>query len=285
MNRTAFLRALSAAPLATALPATAALHASDLPAVLRGGRLFAIPKTPDGREFRCWLDTDGSGFVFDDVVRKYHLPTDGKSAHLPAFRAASSIPAPSRDGGVLTIHVRSADERAEPILQDFEAQLGGSWFADRIWHLDFRKGALALLGSPLRAAQATAPLTMKKIYPRVELEIAGKGMPASFDIAASVAEGSAVSSVRATSFVKNETFAQWLDANPTWATRGIGRGILGITVPVVRLGSSQFSNVEFTTRPDDDVFEGDDVTVKLGANAYAGRVVTLDYTTARLRVA
>jgi len=258
----------------------------NIPVMLRGGRFFAVPHTPDGRAFRCWLDTDGSGFIFGEAVRAFGLPVDGKSAHLPRFSAAASIPPPVRNGGALPVFERGAAERSDPILQDFEAQLGATWFAGRVWRLDFGAQAVRMLGTPLSETDATAPVELlRSIYPRTVIRVDGETLRASFDIAASLATGKDAASVRATSFVPSPVFDRWHHEQPEWTTRTYARGIRAIIVPDVRLGETSFTNVEFSTRPDDDVFEGDDVQAKLGANAYAGRVVTLDYTTARLAIA
>lgn len=54
-------------------------------------------------------------------------------------------------------------------------------------------------------------------------------------------------------------------------------GINRITIPEVPIGPAALRRVTFTTRPDDDVFSGSDVEVKLGSHAYAGRRLMLDY--------
>ena len=86
--------------------------------------------------------------------------------------------------------------------------------------------------------------------------------------------------VRATSFVKRTLIDQWHERHPRWLYRaqvGQGRGISAILVPLVRAENVEFANVWFTTRPDDDVFQGELVDVKLGPTAFAGGSLTIDY--------
>jgi hypothetical protein len=110
----------------------------------------------------------------------------------------------------------------------------------------------------------------------------------SFDIAASISSAAQnASRVIATSFVRRDVFERWRSEHPQWRVdRGVSTiaGVDAITVPEVRAGEVRLTDVAFTTRPGDDVFDGSGVAGKLGANAYAGRIVTIDYPNARLRI-
>src|ERR1700761_5553928 len=135
MNRSAFLFGSLAA-----IAAAPAAGDNEIPVEMRGGRFFAIPRVADGRTFACWLDTDGSGFIFEDTVGAFHLSEHAMSGKrrvtLPAF-TAPSIP-PLGGTGDLPVFERSAQDRADPILKGFDAQLGSTWFANRTWRLDWR---------------------------------------------------------------------------------------------------------------------------------------------------
>lgn len=277
------------------MPLLGAVAPSDelaLPVELRGGRFFAVPRLADGGSFSCWLDTDGSGFVFENAVRRLSLPThsDGTQVltKLPRFDPTHGVPPLVRTGGELPVFDPKNADAADPILQGFDAQLGGSWFADRVWHFDFARAAMSLRLSPLPAALANVPLAFDRVYPRTTVTLAGETLAMSLDIAASVALDSRdATTVSATSFVRRATFERWRAEHPQWpAKRSVSAlpGIDSIVVPEVRAGGAVFTSVAFTTRPDDDVFEGSDVAGKLGANAYAGRIVTIDYPNARLRI-
>jgi hypothetical protein len=288
MQRKSFLSLLASGSLLGSV--SAASEEIELPVELRGGRFFALPRVYGGRTFACWLDTDGSGFVFASAVRRFNLSTrtgGGETlARLPHFDPGRAVPPLVRNGGELRVFDVRAADAADPIFQGFDAQLGGSWFADRVWRLDFARASMSLRLSPLPAGEANVPLTFDRIYPRTTAEIAGESLPMSIDIAASLAKGGS-QSVVATSFVRRDVFERWRAAHPQWQTDvnvSTVSGIDRIVVPALRAGNAVFNDVAFTTRPGDDVFAGSDVAGKLGANAYADRVVTIDYPNARLRV-
>jgi hypothetical protein len=289
MQRRSFLALAAVAPLlGTAQPS----DEIALPVELRGGRFFALPRLADGSTFSCWLDTDGSGFVFAGAVKRLALPerSDGTRslARLPRFDPTRAVPPLVRNGGELPVFDPKDADAADPILQGFDAQLGGSWFADRVWRLDFARPAMSLRLTPLPAMLANLPVAFDGVYPRTTVTIAGETLPMSVDIAASVVPASAgEAAVSATSFVRRATFDRWSAEHPQWTVeRNVSTrpGIDRIVVPELRAGNAVFSAVAFTTRPNDDVFEGGDLAGKLGANAYAGRIVTIDYPSARLRI-
>jgi hypothetical protein len=303
---------LATAAAALALPAGAAT--SVLPAVLDGGRFFATPRVArDGAVMRLWLDTDGSGFVFSESVQRWGLATiaDPNSAarrwtRLPEFLATASIPMPAGFEGRLPIFTRDAIDRADPILRGFDGQLGASWFQNRTWTFDYRGQRLTLRGRVVDADGVRMPVSFARgrdgrrldgrQYPHLGTVVDGTARTMSFDTAASVAlseSGRArlhepLPPVRATSFVRRAVFDAWRGAHPDWPTLddvSVIPQVAAIRVPSVRLGALDLGPVWFTTRPDDDVFGGTaSIDAKLGANAFAGRIVTLDYPRALLAI-
>ena len=288
IDRRQFMVALGSFGLAPALLGNASNGETALPVELRGGRFFAVPRTLDGRTFACWLDTDGSGFIFDWAVNAFHLEVrklgnGRRAAALPAFDPKTALPPIA--GTFLSVFEESGADLEDPILKGFAAQLGGSWFERRVWRLDFRNARITVNAPPLTPAQATTALRLHRgIYPRLPVLVDGESIWMSFDIAASVAYRQASSfegqEVSATSFVTRELFEAWHSAHPRWEVdRNLSslRNVDRVFVPSVRIGSEKLENVAFTTRPRDDVFAGDDVRGKLGANAYGNRVVVIDY--------
>jgi hypothetical protein len=281
MNRGAFLFG------ALALVAAAPAGDVDIPVELRGGRFFAVPRVSGAGIFACWLDTDGSGFIFDSAVDTFHLDAhkvEGKRrASLPVFAERSFPPLSiSKD---LPVFERGAQDRNDPILQGFDAQLGQTWFQGRTWRFDWPHGRCTMLGGTLDASNANVPVTIERGVPRIPVTVAGENLTMTFDIAASVAMNP--STVRATTFVPQAVLDRWRRAHPDWTFArnvGVPQGVDRIVVPELRAGSVTMRNVECTTRPGDDVFEGEDVDGKLGANALAGFVAILDYRTSRLRL-
>ena len=309
LTRSGFLAALTAV---VALPADAATV--EMPVVLEGGRFFATPRVArDGSVMRLWLDTDGGGFMFSESVRRWGLPViadpNGKArtwTRLPAFVPNASVPAALGRQGRLVIFTRDDDARRDPILNGFDGQLGASWFQDRTWTFDYRTRRVTLRGA-LRDDDGTAvPVRFatgpdgRRIdggqYPRVTAVVDGAAHAMSFDTAASVALnagarvriGDGLPAVRATSFVRRSVLDVWRGGHPDWPVLddvSVQAGMAAIRVPSVRLGSIELGPVWFTTRPDDDVFDGElSLDGKLGAPAFFGRAVTLDYPRALLAV-
>lgn len=291
MRRREFLSLAGAVPLLAAAPAAEV----EIPAELRGGRLFAVPATVDGRTFACWLDTNGAGFIFDWAVSDFGIATrttgDSQLAKLPAFAAGRGVPSPLRDGGELAVFHESGGDRRNPVFAGFAAQLGGSWFADRVWHLDFRGGHVTMGGAGLQPSPTTMSLGFDRVYPQLSVRIAGSTMLMALDIAASVPYRPEYRNggdfVQATSFVSRGMFDAWRARFPDWRVElGVSTvgGVDRITVPEVHLGATVVRDVGFTTRPDDDVFQNAPVQGKLGANAYSDRIVAIDYPNGRLQL-
>ena len=308
LTRSSFLAATAAA---VAVPADAA--SIVIPTVLEGGRFFATPRVArDERIMRLWLDTDGGGFMYRESVQRWALPTladpNGMArtwTRLPAFVSTASLPAALGRQGRLIVFTRDADARRDPILRGFDGQLGASWFQDRIWTFDYRARRVTLRG-PLRDDDGPAvPVRFttgpdgRRIdggqYPRITVIVDGSPRSMSFDTAASVALNATARarlgdgpSVRATSFIRRSVLESWRTAHPDWraiSDVSVQAGMAAIRVPSVRLGSIELGPVWFTTRPGDDVFDGEPrLDGKLGAHAFSGRAVTLDYPRALLAV-
>ena len=254
-----------------------------IPVELRGGRFFAIPSTIDGRTFACWLDTDGGGFVFSDAVERFGLLVrrDGsrRFARLPSFLESKSLPALPGSGELRVIDRDPSD----PILQGFDAQLGGTWFANRAWRFDYPNATLTMIDQGMSDRDAI-DVAFDRMFPRIPAKIEGEVLTMSFDTAASIANPKVpgAAGVDATSFIPRARLERWRSAHPDWVVEDVAPGVRTIRVPRVVVGETKLPNVVFSTRPQDDVFQGDRVDGKLGANAFATRVVTIDYRRRRL---
>ncbi len=298
MDRRSFIFLVGAVPLlGAATPAAAPTPAApvEIPVEVGGGRFFAVPRALDGRTFTCWLDTDGSGFIFDSAIETFGLPfhrdAGKRRAVLPPFRKPYTIPPIVLEGGELPVFERTDADKRDPILQGFDAQLGRTWFAERIWRLNYPARTMQMLSTPLDIKDTTIELTIDNNYPRVLAVVGDEALTMAFDTAASIAysptwrEGGP--EVQATSFVPRATLERWHLLHPSWkVSRDVGSspGFDRIVVPQVRVGAVELGPVAFTTRPGDDVFAGDQVAGKLGANAYADAIVTIDYPNRRLRL-
>ncbi len=309
-TRADFLASLGAAIAVPVVPSASVV----IPAALYGGRFFAVPRVArDGAVMRLWLDTDGGGFVFSESVTRWGLPViadpGGKArtwTRLPAFVPEASVPVPKGRDGRLFVFARDEGERNDPILRGFDGQLGASWFQDRVWTFDYRAGRVLLRdsiavddGRRVAVRFATGP-DGRRIdggqYPRISVVVGGVQHAMSFDTAATVAlkdDGKSrrlnlARLVRATSFIRRGVLDAWRRSHPDWLVADdvfVQRDGIAIRVPSVRLGTVELGPVEFTTRPGDDVFDGESsLDGKLGGNAFAGRVVTVDYPRALLAI-
>lgn len=251
----------------------------QLPSALVNGRFFYEP-TVGSRKIVIWMDTDGDGFVTQRFANEFHLSRVGDRARLP-----SEVLQPTQQGLLPVV----APDPSDAIFDGVDAQLGATWFDDRIVRFDYRRGALIVLetvpggtGSLGRAA-----LTFEGGYPRIEVRVAGKSYPMSVDTAATVvltprtiaALHDNWGPVRATSFVAGALLRDWHTAHPEWKflQRAGADGVSMIEVPELSLGTFAARNVWFSTRPGDDVFQGETVLAKIGPTAYGKVTLTLDY--------
>ena len=276
-----------------------------IPSLFVQQRAFATPvAAADHDTLRFWLDSDGSGFIFDDVARKYGTLSDSeKSAHarsrLPLFTSSTSIPPLLANGGTLGVLSRS-DVSGDPIFAGLVGQLGASWLQKRVWTFDYERSRLLWRCNgtePMHQADEEIALSFQTDasgrlmdglqYPQLTVSVDGVSYLASLDTAATVAlsqsgllalpKGGAV---RATSFVTHALASRWHAAHPRWhylQQAGQTRGIAAIRVPAIEAGPVRFHDVWFTTRPGDDVFEGEKEGVKLGPSAFGCCVLTIDY--------
>lgn len=279
----------------------------SLPAEFSGGRILLTPTVAATRvRLHLWMDTDGSGFLPESLVRKLglrafsvrHRSMAMRVAQLPAL--ASRFPEPlGLKGGIPEVHL-GKDQLADPLFRGIDGQVGASWFQERVWSIDYvshrvqwfpdgraprHDPALEVPFSFVRSAGASLDGSE---YPLVSVAIDGVRLSMSLDTGASVALSKTtlntlndgLPAVRGASFVLRDVAGAWHRKHPRWryvANAGQTGGVDLIQVPLVRLGGVALSNVWFSTRPHDDVFEGDAVAGKLGGTAFVGKMLILDY--------
>jgi hypothetical protein len=200
------------------------------------------------------------------------------------------FPAVTGNHGALPV-LNDGDVANDPIFSGVDGQLGWSWLSDRIWTIDYvgRRFYWDHTAPPYPAA-ARVGLSFDRAhrYPQMDISIDGKTYKAALDTAASVALSQRIVAslndglppVRATSFIPRRTLDAWRAEHPDWtyvADAGVSKGVALIRVPEVRAGRVVFHDVWFSTRPNDDVFEGETVEAKLGPTAFSKCAVTIDY--------
>jgi hypothetical protein len=262
----------------------------ELPATFVAGRVFAMPRVNSQRRLALWIDSDGSGFVRSSVVAELHLQkTSADTAYLPVL-AEPGFPPVTGEHGALPI-LDDVQVSNDPIFSGIDGQLGWTWLQDRIWTIDYRgKHLYQDYSAPPYPGADRVPLEFGSMgrYPQMQVTIDGAVYRAALDTAATVALSQAAAQrlndglpqVRATSFVRKQTLERWHAAHPDWeyiANAGAAGGVALIRVPQVRAAQVTFNGVWFSTRPGDDVFQGDDAGLKIGPSAFSNCAVTLDY--------
>jgi hypothetical protein len=276
--------------LAFGFAAATAPHV-ELPSTFSGDRLFVMPRVAQStRRLALWVDTNGSGFLRSGIVKALHLQNDAmRSAYLPRLDEVAFPPVTGNRGALPVLN--DSEVANDPIFAGVDGQLGWTWLADRIWTIDYIGHHFYLdRAAPNYPGASRVSLVFDRAhrYPMMDVTIDGKTYRAALDTAATVAlsERTATSLndgmplVRATSFIRKRTLDSWHAAHPEWryiADAGFSPGVSLIQIPEVRAGRVTFRDVWFSTRPDDDVFQGDAVDAKLGPTAFRRCTVTIDY--------
>ena len=216
MRRSRFLTALAgsaAFPLLANAPQPARGASPpdvELPAVFHGGRPFLNLNANDGSKILAWLDTNGSGFVSKALVDRLRLPVTGGRAPLPSF--VQTIPPLVGD---TTLPVVDTVTPKDPILEGIDVQLGASWFAGRVWSIDYRNQHMKWHPDNHYVTD-DAIVSFKMIfpngpYPVIPVVVAGELFKMDLDTAASVVDRRGF--VTATSFVTRARFDKWRTAH------------------------------------------------------------------------
>jgi len=271
---------------------------TELPSTFSGDRLFVMPRVANStRQLALWVDSDGGGFVRKHLIDDMHLQTvtmwthgqPTPAAYLPPFDERE-FPAVTGNHGALPV-LNDSDVENDPIFNGIDGQLGWSWLSDRIWTIDYPGHHFYWDHSaPVFPSAARVGLTFDSAhrYPELDIAVDGTTYRAALDTAASVALSQktlasfndGMPDVRATSFIPRRTLDAWHTAHPDWTyvgDAGVSKGVALIRVPEVRAGRLAFHDVWFSSRPNDDVFQGETVQAKLGPTAFSKCAVTIDY--------
>jgi hypothetical protein len=283
--------------LAFTFSAALAPH-TELPSTFSSDRVFVMPRVANStRRLALWVDSDGSGFLRKHLVDELQVQTvtmwaggqPTPAAYLPPL-GEREFPAVTGNHGALPL-LNEEDVANDPIFNGIDGQLGWSWLGDRIWTIDYvGRHFYWDHTAPPYSSGARVGLTFDRAhrYPQLDMTIDGTAYKAALDTAATVALSEktvtslndGLGAVRATSFIRRRTLDAWHAAHPDWtyiAQAGLSKGVSLIRVPQVHAGRVTFRDVWFSTRPNDDVFEGETVDAKLGPTAFSKCAVTIDY--------
>jgi len=291
--------------------------AVQLPAEFRHNRLFLRPVTLDGDQIEFYTDTGGGWNALrrSDSARlglKPGVSVQGgnrtyQTVVFPTFDPLHSIPAPSADywlGGQLAL---VNDEEISS-----EGFLGGRWFADKVWEIDYLTLLFFLLEEATRwpgassvdlAFQTNADGKRTMHFPRLTIHVDGEPLEVLLDTGATAKLSNAAASHFGisgdtrigTSYIVQSIFNQWSEKHPDWlvirnADIVTGHAFPMIRVPEILIGGVSTGPVWFTARPD-HTFEvmmsrmmDKPIAGAIGGSAFENCRLVLDYPSARMLV-
>ncbi len=277
-------------------------RAQAIPARFIANRIYAAPVTARGDTLLLYLDTGGgANMVYPRTLVRLGIRADwvhqGKDSvqlvALPPLRAEASIPMP---GPILVVAPEGAI--------DGDGFLGRTWFADRIWRLDYLGHTLALLGAgTTEASPHRVPLGFQvdsagrrtTHFARIRVAIDGDSLDLLFDTGATISltdagwaalRGDGEPRERGTSFIAQTVFERWRQRHPDWRVVEHADQVLDmpmILVPQVRVGGYAAGPAWFTMRPDKNFHQfmsqwmDRRVEGALGGSVLRSFRVTLDY--------
>jgi hypothetical protein len=262
--------------LSFVLPVQAA-ETTRLPAQFEHDRVVVAP-TLGGRRVLFYTDTGGGwNAIAPDAVARLGVPrmvehVDGERTELiafPAFDKDAWIPdAPAHMGNRL--FVASKPSSVHPEADGF---LGGRWFADRVWEIDYPRATLRVVdgatpvGSVHRVPlgfQVDATGRRSTHFPRMPVTIDGEtldvlldtGATATLTDASAPAFGVAPGTSVGTSFIEHAVFERWRARHPHWRVidgaddKGGRQPRRMIEVPAVTIAGHTVGPVWFAEQPD-----------------------------------
>lgn len=273
MARTPRRIALAAAAALLVLSATAGA-AEDLPADFVHDQIWLTPRV-EGRELRFFTDTGGGwNAISGQAVKELALATetidvDGRQTNLvayPDFDAGHSIP-----GSQHFMQGRLMVADAGDFIAGGDGFLGGRWFADGIWDLDYPRQRLTRLEKhvPAKGArpvplgfQVDAEGARGTHFPSIAVEVDGETLDMLFDTGATatltVSSGPVfdlpAGTHIGTSFIEKAKFERWKQRHPDWrvleqADAKGGQQRRMIEVPVVVIAGHRVGPVWFAEQP------------------------------------
>lgn len=244
--------------------------ARRIPAYFETGRVLAAPRTTRGDTAYFILDS-GGGFnaIMDKRAAALHLDTKsvgsgndtGTVVPLASFVDPASLPAPvagyPHDG---TLVVTDALTNMVPhYVVPITGFLGGGWWADRVWQIDYLRHELwQYQHSVLKAGSANAhviPLAFRTNrsgvrptnFARIRALIDGDSLDLLFDTGATTMITDSARAVlgdtgpkgRAGSFISASVFDRWHARHPEW--RVVERGEAGTRAALIEVPSMQLA--------------------------------------------
>lgn len=272
----------------------------QLPTLFAADRIFVHLPTISSDTLVLYTDTGGGLFLFGQAADRLHA-IDSLGIVLSAVAADTTFPDPLGTPDH-TVPIYRPDEPSE---EPTDGILGESWFANRIWTIDYRARKL-LLNRPTwqpPSNAAVAPLgfltdsTGERVlsFPRIRIVVDGDTLDMLFDTGATLrptpgaqaALGGDTADARAASFISTGILEGWHARHPEWRVIPDGDRNLPdmrlIEVPALTIAGLRVGPVWFTERPDanfhDFMSQWMDRRVEgaVGGNVFRYFRVTVDY--------
>ena len=308
-------------------PCGGSLHGRLLPSEFIAGRIFVHWHLRSGADLRFYLDTGGNTWVFPQALSRLGAPIDTTARNgysVLSVRLSSALgdaivlpvaPGPPTAGSSDTVVVMVSPQAAPDygIGLPVDGLLGGYWFADRVWVLDYLGQRLLFNGTAPTGPRDSAcwvplgfqiyPPTGQRTtqFPRIAARVDGEEIQFLLDTGARTtltdsawqAIGAAEPRQRAASFITQSRLDAWHQRHPDWPV--VGRAEEGdsasmIRVPTIRVGAEEIGPVWFTARPDRSFrvfmsqYMDEPVEGSLGGSAWEYVTLILDYPRARAAI-
>lgn len=315
---------LAASSVFAQSPCVARHEGRVMPADFVGARVFALWHLASGGDLRLYTDTGGGlvaltpaaaqrlGVKIDTTPRTYgtqHFVV--LSTHVPRSKLDTLFPIPERRDST-SVAFSVEDEPADEPGHAWDGRLGTTWFADRVWTIDYPGKRLFFNGtSPTGPSQPSCwvPLGFRldsvghriNSFPRIRVVIDGDTLQLLLDTGARTTLTDAAHSIinprepihRAASFIIADRFQAWHTRHPDWPVIAHAEQETGfdmIRVPKVQVGQATFGPVWFTYRPNNNFrqfmsqYMDQPIEGALGGSAWRYTTLIIDYPRSRAAV-
>lgn len=261
----------------------AAQTTKKIPSEFRADRIFVQPVTESGFKLNLYTDTGGgANMLFQETVKKLGLKTEflmmGKNSvsvvDFPKFKPDSSIPLPANKPPFGENMYVPGNNQVQ--FKNADGFLGRTWFADKIWELDYPGKSIAVIDSfklsdsdnnhlSHLGFQKDSSGNKTTFFPRLTAEVDGDTLNFLFDTGALILLKDSTYKVlndglpqeRATSFIVQSLFEKWRKKHPDWKVIENADVVLDmpmIEVPEIIVGGYKVGPVWFTMRPDNNFY-------------------------------
>jgi hypothetical protein len=303
------MQGCDALPTNTGTPRLTVLPTRDV-----NDRFLATPVTTRGDTLLWFMDTGGGGVWLTrpalerlGISPRFLSIEEGDSVYsggpFPTFRPDATIPPPRCNGRQIAFGFGSRPTLPE--MSDAVGQLGNTYFAGRVWVLDYPAHTVSVYDQPPPPqpfGPHTIPMTLREPprvnHPRIQVRVAGDTIDMLLDTGASSELTSAglqaiggPSGWRASAFVATRQWNRWRSAHPDWRVVPMAESHTNadmIEVPSLSIAGYEVGPVWFAKRAD-RVYDGmmaglmdKPIQASIGGVAFRAFRITMDYVNQRV---